>query len=401
MIPGIFTSDSGPMNSRPVDPLPHAMLETGRMEHAPLYSMTAGMGSEEVCHTVVSWEDTGEMDYNSYVTGNCEDPQGTTLEISNPGPVTENLVFMVPETGELLLVTGVSGCYIRVKRGFGCSPKCDILAGCELVRISTTFEENSDPPQGHYGNPIPQSNLTMIVRTAWEASGTALANCYNFGDLQNHLQQHALTMHAQDKEKALLFMRRAHGHKGNRPWRTFDGIDAQLPQNRLVSPMSGTDKLVIDLWLQKVYANNIKGQPNERIFLGSNSAVAAINSIATSSVQQTVEFGNMPSAKKHSFIVTSYETIYGSIKVFRHPCLTGRSLGSRIYALHPAAIKMFHMRGRSNMVQNEGSTQEGNGSARGLRDGRISVITSEFSVAYRAPITGGVLTNVMPLYSRT
>lgn len=401
-LPGVFYSDSGPIGSRKCDPLPDTMLQLGQHPHAPLYTLTGRMRSEEICHTMISWQESQEPYYTSHVTGNCDDPCGQTLFVSNPEMLDCRTLLYSACSGELLMVMAVhSDCSVTVKRGFACTTVCPINPGDELERVTTAFEEYSCPPRGFYMGPRHATNLSQIIRSACDASGTAMAQCYDFGDLRRWMKKQTVMRHMRDKELAMFFSRRATGLINGKPFRMMDGLDAQLCQNRFVSPPCGLDRLLLDAFLERIFSVRVEGMPNERIFFGSSNVLTAINEIGWKCTQKFINFDkpNKGMGGQIGINFSEYVSPHGTIKMMIHPHMQGKAWGGRLYAIHPGMLHMYHMRNRQNIEQDEGLSQSDNGSSRGLCDGAMCVMTSEFSMAYKQQATGGVMECIKPAYA--
>jgi len=396
-VPGIFASDAGMPGDRICDHVATCMLATGQSNVAPLYSLMAGMRQDVISSTVVTWTDEFPVCQTSFVTGNCNDPLGNILEVSNPEMIHPKTVLYVACSGELLFVVRVEGCNITVKRGFACTPICPINIDEQLERVGSAFEEGSCPEYGWHSNGTEFSNCTTIIRTTAEITGTAAATKYRSGDKKSMLLRDATMRHAEDKERAIFWHRKYTGQIEGRPWRMMNGIDAQVTQNCYRSPPGGADRLVWDAWLAATFEHNIKGQPNERIMFGDPIAIAAINEMAWACSVKNVPF-NLPGQQaKFGITFKEYESIHGTVKIFNHPMFRGKAFGGRIYALHPGAITVHHLEGRNNMYQSEGS----HGSSRGQCDSWMATYTSEFTISFCQQSVASKLTHIRPCYART
>lgn len=400
-IPGLFVSDAGRAGDTVADPCARTMLETGANDIAPLYSLTERMSRGVATSPIVSWEDHYPVSTTGIVTSNCGDPKGTQIEVANADTLTPRTILYVAETGEFLFVVSCgTGCVITVKRGFACTPCCPIDKDYHLERISTAFEEASDPPNGYTHNQGLLTNCTMILRTGFEISGTAMATQYRSGNIMQRMLRDSTSRHASDKECAMWFSRKHTGIIDGRPWRMMDGIDAQIIQNRFVCPPSGLDRLLLDAFLQRVYTHNIEGQPNERIFMGSSIVITALNEMGWRYSDKNIDFSSPGSHMKFGVKFREYDSIYGPMKVMRNPKLEGKAWGNRLYAIHPGGLKMFDMEGRMNMFQSDGPGQNNNGSSTCLRDSHKAVMTTEMSLALMQQSVHAVMTDIVPCYYR-
>lgn len=394
-IPGIYASDAGMPGDRICDQVATCMLATGQTKIAPLYSLSAGMRQDVISSTTVTWQDQFPVCQTGFVIGNCGDPMGDVLEISNPEMVHPKSVLYVACSGELLYVVRTEGCFITVCRGFACTNKCPINVDEQLERVGSAFEEGACPEYGWHSHGSEASNCTTIIQSCFEITGTAAATKYKSGDKKAMLLRETAMQHAEDKERAIFWHRKHTGQIEGRPWRMMDGIDAQITQNCFRSPPAGADRLVWDAFLAATFEHNIKGTPNERIFFGDPIAVAALNEMAYQCSVKNVPFNLPGQQQKFGITFREYSSIHGDIKIFNHPMMRGKAFGGRLYALHPGAITIHHLNGRNNMYRDDMKGLSG-----GMCDSMKGVYLSEFTISFCQQSVASKMTNIRPCYAR-
>lgn len=397
-VQGVFASDVGILAGRDCDPVAEVMLEQGQLNGVPLYALTSGMQAEVITQTMIQWYVDAPIRWSRLITDVCGDALGASFMIDDPTIITCKDILVVCETGEVMMVMAVDGCRVTVRRGVGNTPKCALEPNYTIERLSSAFEEGSDPPIGiAYANAQMLTNLTHIVRTTAEATGTAMAvrNSKGQGNWDK-LKQQAIIRHAHDKEMAILFSAREIGVIGGRPFRMMAGLDSQIKQ-RFVCPPTGLDRHVLDAFLMTAFRHQVQGLPQERIFVGSVAAVSALSNLGEIMTPVQVNVTGR-TGQSFGFSYTRYMSLYGEVKIFHSDKLTGRCFGNRLYALHPGTMKLYYMNGRQNVTQGDAMSQSGNGSSNNFRDTHMEVLTSEFSMALLAPTTSAVLTDIVPCY---
>lgn len=385
-VKGIFTSDSGIQGDRKGD-FASGLLQTEQGGQVPLLSLSAGMQSADASDVVVTWFEENNLAGRVLITD--DNAAGdTVLTAADSGEVTAGSVFMVEASGEYLYVESVSGNAITVTRGFaGTTPAAinGAAAGAPgyvaIQRIGTAFEEGSSRPDAIANLGFPRFNYMQTFRNSWDVTGTAKKIQHHTGDVVAKNKRDAAHMHALDQERSLLFSRKAIGTMNGKSFRVMDGIIPQL-QSNVQAAGATTTWNEVDLFLEQVFARNIKGQPNERICFAGSQSIRVLNQIAKINGVMQIEAGQ----DMFGIRVMEWITPFGKISLMHHPLLSESPLWTKdLLLLHPGATRIRYLR----------RTEEDNYDTAGSRagvDADFGVLTTEMCVEYRAEATGGYLT---------
>lgn len=385
-VKGIFVSDAGAVQERN-DGLASTILYEERGASAPLFALSAGMTSSQATSSVISWYEEGIWHTRCLLTA-VPNPTGNLITVEDSSWIHENMIFMVEQTGEYMLVIGVTGNVLTVTRGLAGTgvTAIDLDDGEFAVQlIGTAFEEASERPTAMATSPYPRTNLTQIFRRAWDISGTAQATQYRFGSRVEKNKSTAALMHALDMEYSLIWGKRHQGVINNKPFRQMDGILAQLRSNIFVAPAGGLTRRALEDYVERLFSKNIKGQPNERITFCGNVSIRALNEI-------TWRYGSYNIAVKENEFgidVSTFITPFGRLTLMLHPLMNDSPVWSQdIYSLHPAAMETVWLRPTYHLDEGQ------NGGSSDLRDAKAGVFTSEMSVKYGMEATGAIMTGV-------
>jgi hypothetical protein len=377
-VKGVFASDAGIVGNRKTD-FASALLVTQPTGSAPLLALTSGMESIDISSTITTWFEENHLSGRINVTNNAT--TGTTLTVDDASQVVAGTVFMIEATGEYVFVTAVSGSNLTVERGFAGTTNTTIngsVTPVPIQRISTAYEEGSSKPTAIANLGFPRFNYTQIFRNAWDVTGTARRVEWHTGDVVAKNRQDCATFHAEDIERALLWGRKAIGHKNNQPFRMFDGILAQIVTN-VETQSTNVTRQDLRSFLEAVFSRNIKGKPNERIAFCGNTVVGVIEDIAFSEGVYNLKSGETEFGMK----IMKWVTPFGDISLMTHPLMNQSPVWTKdLYVLHPGAMRMKYLR------RTKEDANETDGTRAGV-DADYGVLTTECTVEYRAELTGG------------
>jgi hypothetical protein len=389
MIQGIFASNQGIVGDR-VGDFASAMLRVDPTGSALFLAMTAGMAKENATDSVFHWyEDAHVSGRDSIVSGGTT----TTVVVADGSGYVPGTVLLVEETGEILFVTATNGSSLTVIRGMSGTSVVSVNNTMHVQNIGNAHEEASGLPvavtqQGH-----PRLNYTQIFRNGWAISGTAKAISFNTGSKLAKNRRDCASYHAEDQERAFIWGRKHIGTFNGKQFRLTDGIVAQIEQygGYVMSAASGGTPGNLSYadysnqFLMNVFSKNVKGQPNERIQIGGNGILKAINQMAVAD-----GILNMTTSdQKFGLAITTIVSPWGTLKHMTHPLMNESPLWTKeSYVIHPGAIARRVLR----------DTNEEGYDANGLRiqgkDADEGVITTEAGVAVKAASTMGIMRNV-------
>ncbi len=382
-VKGVFASDQGIQGDRKGD-FASALLQVNPTGTAPLLALSSGMESAGATDTAVTWFEENHISGRINVTNNAT--TGATLTVDDVSIVVPGAIFLVEANGEYVFVQSISGNDLTVIRGFAGTVNTTIDGSSTPVpiqRIATAHEEGSARPVAVANLGFPRFNYMQIFRNTWDVTGTARNVEFHTGNLVAKNKRDAGLFHAEDIERALWFGRKSIGVKNGRPFRTMDGVLAQIVTN--VETQGGdTTQDELNAHWEAVFGRNIKGKPNERIAFCGNSVITTINSIARIDGVNNLS----PGQTEFGFKITKWMTPYGDLSLMTHPLFNESPLWTEnLYTLHPGAIRMRWLRRTHEDSNDRDGTRAG-------ADSDFGVFTSELCVEYRAELTGGKFTGI-------
>jgi hypothetical protein len=391
-VQGIFASNQGIVGDRQGD-FASAILQVGYVGTALILAMTSGMQKKDAKDTVFNWfEDSHISGRSAAVSGGTT----TTVVVDDGSFYIPGTVLLVQETGEYMLVTATNGNSLTVTRGLSGTAIVAITNAHHLQGIGNAHEEASGMPVAVTQQGAPRLNYTQIFRNGWAISGTAKAVTFLTGDKLAKNKADAAMYHAEDMERAFLFGRKHIGTLNGKQFRLTDGILAQIQQygGKVVSAAtdSGAGAVAGNLsygdfgeFMRSVFSLNVKGQPNERIAIGGDMVLAALNRMA----QLDGVYQLNQSDSKFGIAIMTFITPFGTLKIMTHPLLNENPVWQHeLYVLHPGGI--------ARRVLRE-TFQEGydkNGLRIQGKDADEGVITTEVGIEVGAARTMGILKNV-------
>ncbi len=382
-VKGVFASDQGIQGDRKGD-FASALLQVNPTGTAPLLALSSGMESAAAMDTAVTWFEENHISGRINITNNAT--TGTSIIVDDVTIIVPGAIFLVEATGEYMFVQSISGSTLTVIRGFAGTTNTTIDGSSTPVpiqRIATAHEEGSARPVAVANLGFPRFNYMQIFRNTWDVTGTARNVEFHTGNLVAKSKRDAGLFHAEDIERALWFGRKSIGVKNSRPFRTMDGVLAQITTN-VETQGSNTTQDELNAHWEAVFSRNIKGKPNERIAFCGNSVITTINSIARIDGVNNLS----PGQTEFGFKITKWITPYGDLSLMTHPLFNESPVWTEnLYTLHPGAIRMRWLRRTHEDSNDRDGTRAG-------ADADFGVFTSELCVEYRAELTGGKFTGI-------
>jgi hypothetical protein len=157
----------------------------------------------------------------------------TTIPVASSADLIPGMILRVDSTNENMIVdTIVSGTSITVVRGVGTVAAANIPAAANLYMVGNAFEESSVRPLAARIDAVTHTNYTQIFRNTWAVSDT-MRNVQVIAGNGNVAEnkQDAATFHAADIEKALFFSQLYSGTRNSQPFRTMEGLIANVTTN--------------------------------------------------------------------------------------------------------------------------------------------------------------------------
>lgn len=392
MIQGIFMSNQGIVGDR-VGDFASAVLQIAPTGTALLLALTSGMGKSGANDTVFHWfEDSHQPGRAAITAGGTT----TTIDVDDASQYVPNQILLIEETGEIVMVTTITGNELTVIRGMSGTSIVNATNVMHVQSIGNAHEEASGMPVAITQQGSPRQNYTQIFRNAWAVSGTAKAVQYRTGNKVAHNKKMCAMYHAEDMERAFIFGRKHVGVVNSKPFRLTDGVIPQIENygGTVVSaatdsgsgPVAGEySRGDFEDFIRRVFAKNVKGQPNERIALGGDLVLAALNRMTFLDGTYNIKEGET----KVGIMVTTIQTPFGKLNLMTHPLFNENPAWQKqLLVLHPGAIRRRMLR----ETNEEGYDKNGN--RINAKDADEGVITTEVGIEVGAASTMGILRNV-------
>lgn len=385
MIQGIFASNQGIVGDR-VGDFASAILQINPTGTSLMLALSSGMGKSGAGDTIFHWfEDSHQAGRTTTVSGGTT----TTVVVGDGSMYVPNQVLLVEETGEIIMVTQIADNSLTVIRGLGGTTVTSINSSMHVQSIGNAHEEASAMPTAITQQGSPRMNYTQIFRNSWAISGTAKAVQVRTGNRLTHNKRMCALYHAEDMERAMIWGRKDVRTINGKPFRLTDGIQSQIEQySGLVEDVTdGTtagnySALLFEDYIRRVFAKNVKGQPNERIAIGGDLWLAGLNQMAKLDGTYNISQGET----KLGIMVTTIVTPFGQLKLMTHPLMNENpSWQGELMILHPGGIRRRMLR----ETNEEG--YDANGKRIQAKDADEGVITTEFGVEVGAASTMGIL----------
>jgi hypothetical protein len=388
MIQGIFMSNQSIVGDRAGD-FASAILQINPTGTALMLALSSGMGKTPANDTIFHWyEDSHQSGRSNIVSGGTT----TTITVGDGSMYVPNQVLMVEQTGEIVLVTAITGNALTVVRGLGGTTITSVTNAMFTQSIGNAHEEAAGQPTAITQQGSPRMNYTQIFRNGWAVSGTAKAVQYRTGNKVAKNKRDCAMYHAEDMERSMVWGRKHVGTLNNKPFRLTDGIVAQI-ENHGGTVESATDgvtagnysQALLAEFIRKVFRKNIKGAPNERIAICGDIVLSNLNRMAMLDSTYNISQGET----KVGIAVTTIQTPFGTLKLMTHPLMNENPLWQKeMYVLHPGAIRRRMLR----ETFEEGYDQ--NGRRISAKDADEGLMTTEFGVEVGGAQVMGILRNV-------
>ena len=386
-VKGVFASDQNIQGTEKRD-FAGGLLQTMPTGSAPFLALTAGMEDRDITSLTAEWAEEGRITGRIQSAGTIG--SGTTLlSVVDGSTVVAGQMYLAEESGEYIFVDSVTGNALTIIRGFAGTTAATITNLLYLQYVGSAFEEGSAKPTSYANVGTPVYNYVQNIRNSWDATGTAKALDYAYGNVVAKNRREAAGTHAEIIERNALWGRRTIAVRNGKPFRTMNGVVRQIEtgqSNAGAITAEATNTTWGDLlsWLEAVYAQNIKGKPNERIFLTDNTVITVLNRIAA--LEGVIEL--MTSQTEFGLSVTTLVSPFGNAILMTHPLMNEAPyFHGTIYALHPGAVRMSYLR------RTHEDANDVDGSRAGA-DADFGVFTTECTVEYRGASTGGIYTGI-------
>jgi len=385
-VQGVFASDQHIVGNRRGD-FASSLLQVNPTGSAPMLALTSGMVSAPATDTIVNWFEEVHLTGRTGIASFSTDGDGTGVTVDDASEYVVGTVLLVEETAEYLLVTAVSGNTITVVRSIGGTTATTLTTSHNVQKVGNGHAEGSAMPTAVVNVGDVRFNVTQIFRNAWSVTGTVKAISYHTGSQVAKNRADCALFHAEDIERSILWGRYHIGTLNSQPFRLMNGLVIQATNHGAYVESQSTNTKWSDLkthW-QTVFANNIKGKPNERIVFTGNSVLGVVDRLAELNGTINIATGQT----EFGMEVTKLITPYGRVSLMTHPLMNENALWSKaMYTFHPGAIRTRWLR----KTAIEGYDKNGTRIA-GV-DADQGVYTSELSIELAAGQTAGIYTGI-------
>lgn len=395
MITGIFASNQGVVGERAGD-FASAILQIAPTGTALMLALSSGMGKAGASDSIFHWfEDSHQSGRATIASGGTT----TTIVVSDGSMYVPNQILLIEETGEVVMVTAITGNSLTVIRGMAGTSIVSVTNVMHTQNIGNAHEEASTMPTAITQQGAPRFNVTQIFRNAWAISGTAKAVQFRTGSKLAHNKKMCALYHAEDMERSMLWGRKDIRIVNNKPFRMTDGILTQIEQynGTVVSANTGSvagnySRGDFEDFIREVFETNVKGQPNERIAIGGNNVLSVLNRMTWLDGEYKIGAGESVLGIK----VTKIQTPFGTLNLMTHPLMNESPLWTNeLYVLHPGGIR------RRMLRETEEEGYDANGKRINAKDADEGVMTTEFGVEVGGASTMGILRNVKKAVATT
>lgn len=243
---------------------------------------------------------------------------------------------------EYLVVTAnptAAGTLIVGRAALG-STVSTLASGTVLVKVGTMFSEGSGAPKATTRNPVKEYNYTQIFKTAYEMTRTAEQTHSRTGDTMKNDKKRRMFDHAVAMEQAFLFGLRsetAAAADTGKPIRSTRGLVSSLVSAGRVNVFgaAATESTFLTA-IQDVFDFSTAGAGDERLVMGGNSFMMALNLLVKSGGQ--IQFAEK--VKLYGMNLARYETPVGNLYFRRHPLFNqSAAMSKSAVVLDPTALR--------------------------------------------------------------
>lgn len=380
-VQGVFTSDAGVQGGR------NGGFEDGLLTVMPtgsaqLLALSSGMPSIDWNDTIITWFEETHLTGRVKAT-NSPGTNGISITLADASEIVPNTIIWHESSGEYIAVEAVAGNTLTVQRGIGGSTVGNIAANDYLQKITNAHEEGSAKPTSVANVASPRYNFMQNFRDSWDVTGTAQAVQYRTGNLKARNRAEAAVLHAEARERAMIWGIRSIGTRNGKVYHTMNGVKNQLSTNVQVAS-AGLTWDDIDNFLKAVFSKNIKGKPNERIAFCGNTVLQVFNQVARKNGTMNLEVGQTDFGMK----VIKWMTPFGDISLMTHPLMNESPVFTKdLLIMHPGAFQTRYLRRTFEDTYDKDGTRAG-------VDADFGVLTTEMTCEYKAEVTGGYWSNI-------
>lgn len=177
-------------------------------DQGALYVTASTLGKRKIAAYEANWH-TNELRPKFDTVNGAKIASDTSVTVTNGGYFQKHDLVKVTATGEVLLVTAVSGNVLTITRSFGATAAGAIADAGELLILGPAYPENAQLQDGRSVTETKYSNKVQAFRHNFEISGrlqaiTENGGTYHGSDVKLQREDMLLT-HKRDINLACLF----------------------------------------------------------------------------------------------------------------------------------------------------------------------------------------------------
>lgn len=303
------------------------------------------------------WEDEPFPYWDAVDNGGGYSDSDTAITVDNGDYFAANYLVLVPRTGEIMLVTSVSGDVLTVTRdAVGASNNAALLDDDDLRVIGTAYAEGSASGTMKSTKKVKVNNYTQIFKDPFGATGTEEASEMYWGNDRKQERMEWGIDHAIRIESAFLFGAKSEDNSGGTSRRTTGGVISFISTN--VTAVNGYLSLdlldsIVRTGTRYTSKTSARGGKLKWAFC-SRVACGAINTFGRD-VLRTV-----PKDQMFGIATQEYKNAHGRIMLIEHNLLENNPLtaglqtnvyGGYMVIVDPESPKYRFMRGRDTKLQ--------------------------------------------------
>lgn len=370
---------------------------------APLFAMTSMLREETIRNIDHSWFFSEYVQPQVTITSALPAAAQnaiSTFTAADVGYMMEGMVLIVPGTMEQLLILGIVGNSVSVRRGVGTTAPAAAPAGTTLVSIGTAYEESSLRPLPQASSYTEGNNTTQIFRNTWAVSGTAKSLITQVGDgVASGNKRDATMYHARDIELSMLFGEKYKGTSKGQPLRKMGGIYSMLqqyaPQNIMQAPRVTTyDDL--EAMLDPIFnVTTDQANSNDRLVFGDSTFVNAISKLGRLYAKDSgVTMSMTPGSNSFGQRFTEFTVGRGNFKVMEHPLFNtlGFTKGMGM-VVDLSSLCVAYLEGRKTDYKDfnpNANSSSGIAQDNGI-DAQGGAYLTEMTMCVEAPLANGII----------
>lgn len=335
---------------------------------APLTAVTMKLRKAHAISPKVEWL---EDDYLPS-SDTLNEPGGvlagdTTITVDNGSYFRIGDVLKHLDSGEVLLVTGVSSNDLTVTRSVGGTAASAMDDADVLLIIGNANAENSLGRTLKTTQKTNEYNYTQIFRWPFGASGTLQASELYGGDDMAYQTRKAGLEHRIQMERSFLFGERSENTSGATALRTCGGVIERITSN--VTNLNGNLTLsAMETWLKTLFRYG----PAAKMLFASRDIVSYLNLIAIDGGSAKLQ--TVPSTRSFPLALTEYVSGHGKLYIVTHNLLEGAGANNQSYGrwalgLDLDSIYYRYLQGRDTQIRQHIEEND--------RDGRVDEYLTE------------------------